>query len=372
MYNQNMSETKNNHYVPRFYLKNFLDCDEKIWKLDKTNNKIYHPDTLNAECSKQNLYTVKNKITKEEIDFVARLYNVHNDEILMDTINELAVYLNDCPADLVESYVNKNLPFGAEFNEYLKKKINNSGFSRTQETMITELYEENFVPIYQNIVKNCDISFIQQEWKKDILFYMGVNISNFALYYLGKMMKTLPGGHKINISNMKRLQDEILFYDIIIFMLVQYTRTKSSINKLKQLMEISNIPYIDNSNFAFLSMNIIIFKILASIIFNKSDFKLVLVKNNTEINFMTSDKPCINIFTTVIRDRLLFEDEMELFYPLSPSLAILFTQRSCYDKKEIIINSTKDIDVFNKAIIDAADRYLYADTEDLLNRYITK
>lgn len=45
-----MFKVKTQHYVPRFYLKNFMDSNERIWVYDKKNKSTFNPSILNIAC----------------------------------------------------------------------------------------------------------------------------------------------------------------------------------------------------------------------------------------------------------------------------------------------------------------------------------
>lgn len=45
-----MSKVKTQHYVPRFYLKNFMDSNERIWVYDKKNKSTFNPSIINVAC----------------------------------------------------------------------------------------------------------------------------------------------------------------------------------------------------------------------------------------------------------------------------------------------------------------------------------
>ena len=69
-----MNNTKNNHFVPQGYLKNFLNDNLSLYKYDLNNSlKSYEVTNLKKECSCKNLYSTKQKITyegqKEEENF---------------------------------------------------------------------------------------------------------------------------------------------------------------------------------------------------------------------------------------------------------------------------------------------------------------
>ena len=69
-----MNNTANNHFVPQGYLKKFFDENHCIYKCDLENSsKIYEVTDIKKECCKRNLYTVKNKITYNEIEYFCQI-----------------------------------------------------------------------------------------------------------------------------------------------------------------------------------------------------------------------------------------------------------------------------------------------------------
>ena len=45
-----MSKVKTQHYVPRFYLKNFMDSNERIWVYDKKKKSTFNSSIINIAC----------------------------------------------------------------------------------------------------------------------------------------------------------------------------------------------------------------------------------------------------------------------------------------------------------------------------------
>lgn len=90
------------------------------------------------------------------------------------------------------------------------------------------------------------------------------------------------------------------------------------------------------------------------------DYRIVFLINQTKYNFVTSDQPIINTYEN-------FYYNSELYYPLAPDLAMLFTNRKCYQKVEEI--TLKEIDVleYNKLLVKNADRFVYSLTDKELS-----
>lgn len=366
-----MNNTKNNHYVPKFYLKKFLDTDQKIWKLDKTNSKIYHPNNLKTECSSKNLYTVKNKITSTEVDIIIRLFELDKKEMHRKTLKHLTIFLNDEIAKLlkVEYPIDKNIE--KILNDSLNRDLNNSTISRTQEILITELFENKFIPIYEQILNTSSINFINQKINDSIALYACTNITKFVYKYLERKCEQLinskfPNGSAFTVKTN-------IYFDLILYFFFQELRTEDVVKKLKESLVASKLQEhinINSENFSFLTILMLLIRMSEKIFFINSPFKFVLIKNNTNLKFITSDCPCVNIYSSFIEDRLLQEHEIEFLFPLSPNISLLMTDKICYTSDNIIITKEKDIDIYNKTIIKTAKRYVYANSQNLLKRYV--
>lgn len=367
-----MNNTKNNHYVPRFYLKNFLDDDNRIWKLDKTNLKIYHPYNLNAECSKKNLYTGKNKITKTDVDIIIiRLFELDKRKMQKTTLNHLVVFLNDEIGKLLNINYPKDPNIEKRLNDSLNNDLNNNDISRTQELLITELYENKFLPIYERILNTNSIDFINQTIDDSIALYSCINITKFVYKYLQIKFEQLTNSrfHNKNIFTIK----ENTYFDLILYFFLQDLRTCNVIRNLQESLALSRLQEfvnINNENFSFLTISMLLITIAEKLFYINSPFKFILMKNETNINFVTSDCPCINVYASFIETRLLQEHEIEFLFPLSQNLALLMTDKICYTLNNIHIVKDIDMDVYNKTIIKTAQRYVYANSRNLLERYI--
>ena len=71
-------QTKNQHFVPRCYLKNFLDENGKIAVLDKQNLKIYKTNINNV--ANQNYFYDLPKNEHLDIQFFEKMFNTYEAE----------------------------------------------------------------------------------------------------------------------------------------------------------------------------------------------------------------------------------------------------------------------------------------------------
>ncbi len=142
---------------------------------------------------------------------------------------------------------------------------------------------------------------------------------------------------------------------------LQYTRTKKIRQSLIKNFETDlketyknkiNIETISHS-FAFLSADFI-----GNWISSEGNF--TLLKNNTEVDFITSDQPIYNHSSNY--ENLGTSDQMELFYPITPRLAVFISNK----KIENFYASTNLIEYYNNKIISEAEEFLFATNESQL------
>lgn len=139
-----------------------------------------------------------------------------------------------------------------------------------------------------------------------------------------------------------------------IFLGMQYTRTPKSRNgKINCLSEgrfqISN-------NFSFYWSYIFFSDSISSWI---SSAKVSLLKNKTNIPFITGDQPVINIKSEYDNTPA---KEIQLYYPISPKLALLF------DEKELFENpiSVDDVLFYNEKIKQASEALIVGNKKETL------
>ena len=164
-------------------------------------------------------------------------------------------------------------------------------------------------------------------------------------------------------------------FNFIFFICTQYFRTKA----IKERWISSFKPCLNNPNLG--SMNIkgenihlenlahhFFWYIQNSCVYNlkKKNAHLTLLINETDIPFITSDQPVINICANY---QQLSEEtkELILYYPISPNIAITINDENLED--EIKLNVEK-VDEYNNAIINASYQYIFADRLEVIERYM--
>ena len=78
-----MQSTKAQHYVPRLYLKQWADEDEKIWCLDRENNRIFNSNIMGV-AQERFFYEMK-RLKDEDFIILEKLWIENKSPILRET-----------------------------------------------------------------------------------------------------------------------------------------------------------------------------------------------------------------------------------------------------------------------------------------------
>lgn len=164
------------------------------------------------------------------------------------------------------------------------------------------------------------------------------------------------------------------FYSLI---LMQYFRTKRLYDNLKKgVDELVCEELKTESNEIFNVQNIITpfrqimsYNVAHYLITTKS--KTILLKNNTSQEFITSDQPVLNTYAdySILNHHT---DKFELYYPITPNIAILISDNDKYDNVSELNSNLDEVDYYNRKIINASQMQVYCSSATALDRYINK
>lgn len=163
-------------------------------------------------------------------------------------------------------------------------------------------------------------------------------------------------------------------YDFFEFLSVQMLRTWrskenifDSINKTIEKFNDTSLKGTTQAMFPLMMM--VNSQILASALC-KRNFYIELLNNETEHRFITGDFPIINLYADYDKvDESL--DKMELYYPLTPRIAII-CKNTISSNTTRTITSVCETDELNKKIFNAAKKEVYAKCVEDLRMYCGK
>lgn len=357
-----MYQTIRNHFLPQAYLNRFISSNQRVCCGNIENNTVFASNTNNIGC-KNNLYSINNKLTYNDIDNACILFNITKN---LQFLQILVSFLNDELADLISIEINNNLQAEKSANEFLQQ-INSPGTSRSQEILFT-FYEGQCQNIFNQIVETNDISVLNETHEEEsVLCYLWLKISDFIYKQLHSKLKyeikELSQDEKKQLKCQNEFKPDNM-YDLVHYLLIQYFRTEKSIEGIKTTLNIHNV----NPDVSFLCIHCIPIEMTKRLL--GDGYKIILIKNTSSIDFITCDQPCLNLYSSIITNRPLEDNELELYFPLTPKLALLCTNKQCYASKSIITSNDDSSNQYNKAIKFNSSRFIYGNTEILLRKYL--
>lgn len=228
--------------------------------------------------------------------------------------------------------------------------------------------------LHENLVKQFSIIF----QLKNLVESKGVNDQNIndaidiIIYNLEEDLHTgIEGTATKYIESI--LKEDISFYttdkgcmDFIYYLCVQYMRTQKI--KSSVVSAFSDINSIDISKIWNVLSHIFATNMGWSLYADRKVFKMILLKNESPIEFITGDQPVVNTFATE-GSSLIPPEKLEFYYPISPALAILITDNVNHDGISRLILNEKDMLLYNKLIERNSHDQIYAASKSILEKY---
>lgn len=149
--------------------------------------------------------------------------------------------------------------------------------------------------------------------------------------------------------------------DFIHGLFVQYYRTKAVKERVRQKQ---NALFDDIERVWDVLSHIMAIETGGSFFASRRDFRIVVLDNNTQVPFITSDQPLINMLT----DGKSWDapEKMELYYPLSPTQAMLYLEKVTPSGKFNNPVSIDDAHGYNKMMLDHSGLRVFSNSEEYL------
>lgn len=364
--------TKGSHSVWKHYLKKF--CSEKgaLFVTDLHSNKQYS-SSINNAAKENHIYTITEKISKDDVDAFKYIFKINvkgNDE---DFLFHLTCFLNNQPEltlkdNIVSEFIQKNI-----------KKDNDINYQRNQEKLFS-YYEDSFMPAYEMLI-NKNSEFYNSLFLTDVdleLAILAAIEQKTSMFLLKSIYTQLIKDISLNKEDVLDLKSELCdfqkkmdtffadmyefcnnkffnIYYFLTFILSQYFRTENRIRILDELAEYHAQKNPDaNYNIKSLAALFIHFQTQnMAKKFVQSKHKIIFVCNETEKLFFTSDCPIVN--TRSVDDNII-----ELYYPLTPRLGMLFSNDTPYKDITELNADIEKVNQLNKLMIKSGGRRIYS------------
>ncbi|WP_180855879.1 DUF4238 domain-containing protein, partial [Flavobacterium panici] len=260
-------EKKKHHYVWRDYLRSW-SSGEYVFTYSKNQNKIFTSNLMGVAMEKY-FYALDEFTLEEEINLK---------EVVKSCSNETVVELN---LELYESFIiySKILRFKKE-NAF----VIDSETKQEKLDKITKLIKSNLFEEFHTIIENYGSRIIK--------------IKKF--------------------EEIRMFDDEDNLFFLMIFLCSQFLRTKKMKKKLELMCEKNEliIPKFINI------ISLVFANSLAVSLADNKDVRYVFYENKTDLNFITSDQPLMNLKFND-KDESGKVIEFEFYYPINTRIAIL-------------------------------------------------
>lgn len=223
---------------------------------------------------------------------------------------------------------------------------------------------ESIMDIYQfinNELRKLSFEKYDDDKKAELLdFAKQFEESQFNCKIEERLKAVLPVLYKKDFSF---LDDEAIAMEFFHAIAEQYCRTK----KIKEgtnnaVMELKN-PNIRGHNVWILIRHSLAFKMGLSLFYNKYQ---VCLLENLDGNFITTDQPVINIHADCGNK---IPEDFELFYPISPSLALIISKQEKYPDRTILIVDDAEVMSWNERMAELSYNQLFSDKKSILESY---
>lgn len=308
-----MTKKRHQHYVWRYYLNAWAE-NEQIYCL--RNKKIFKTNLMGI-AQERDFYRLK-ELNEQDIFLINKLLIEQSPEFIRKE-HEILLKIFLAPYELIKK-LRKEKKMTPELEDILDEAVNN--------------FEENL----HAMIESQAIPYLDKLRKKDGMFLQDDDNCIEFFHYLAVQYHRTSKRKAAIIDTFKKIP-------------LQYVDMAATFN----IEKIWNImSHILSTNVAW------------SLFINRLKYKLILIENETQIPFITSDQPLIN--SAAVGG--LEPKTLDIYYPISPTVAIYLTENAVISTSNIVVNNMNEIDGYNKAIIGQAKEQLYANSKEVLERYV--
>lgn len=181
-------------------------------------------------------------------------------------------------------------------------------------------------------------------------------------YHTGIENKCLDILDSLRSGNDAFYQDEGRSADFLYFLSLQYFRTAKMRYGLRNIP--SHFPGHDPRRTAGILNHIHATNVGAGLFRERKDYRITFLRNATAVPFIAGDQPVINMLDPFATN------DLELFYPLSPGLAIVLSKDTVkFTNRELPV-TTFEVERYNYAIYSKSEDQVYSNDESYLRSIV--
>lgn len=320
------NKKRNHHYVFQAYLKNWVNANEKLWCL--RDCKVFDVKTNNIAFEKD-FYRVT-PLSCEEIKFLQLFFSKESDTFKKEMDHFLELY----------TIIDKNENFYKSINHCFSTDVPEISEAFTEINTMIDIARNNLMEeVY------CDFEGEACGWLKKLC---EENVD--FLYDSSKEEKER----------------------FITFICSQYFRTKRMKDHTMTVLKDAEEYFVskDFPQGSIKAENLyqpMLWLLSAKCSDALLNAHITLLINITDIPFITSDQPVINLkadYTDLSKQ----PDELVFYYPVSPRIAVKINDNICVNKIEL--TNENDIYKYNNLINRAAYKMTFSNVKSVLTQYV--
>lgn len=299
--------TKKQHYIWRKYLAPWTSNHSVTGRIICLRaNKIFSTSLMNI--AHENYFYETKKLSELEKEIIYEMI-IKRVKGVQKTINQNWLSLYCVPFDLADNY-------------FMNDKINQSSIKETQDfkDWIIEYIEK-----FHGLVETMGIPYISSLRENDLSFWKNEKDRDAFSYFLAN----------------------------------QYFRTKNMRDKMIRVFESLKTQMGDASDIHPGNMWIPLSLIFATNlgVYISHDLSAVLLQTKDGY-FMVGDQPILNTYATF--DLEIAPQDLELYYPITPSSALLLTKNPKYKNESIVLIESEEVEAYNRLEQEAASEIIFA------------
>ena len=330
-----MSKTKECHYVPQVYLKQWSNDNKKVNILDKESS-VTESLSIEKNFYERDLYNIK---FGEYLTFInkfpiSKKYFIENIQRILDTYN-VDIYYKEKLFDLNKQNLGcltevENIEF---FNNEGKIKAKNknkvySSLKQIKDTTIEDLFHDKIENKYNSTIENIKKHLVENNFNSFESSNKEINEIRILMLSMLLRCKETPGLFLQNQekNQRKKFLKTIFSNNVSLKKLLNYSERVDFLLDVYNLLTDAKkskyyIKYFVDTNYSIF---------------------LYYIESKNEIEFCTSDCPCIDI-------------KDELLMPLTPKLLLVASDSVIQDKNIIIVEKANESQVikYNNLILNS-------------------
>lgn len=180
--------------------------------------------------------------------------------------------------------------------------------------------------------------------------------------------KAIPWIDSLRVANADfvRVRENTLYY---LFLAMQYFRTKRMMTNVVSAFSgsIAGVTSDRVERIWQLMRHISATNVGYSLYQDREKFKTVFLRSDEQNPFITAAQPIVNTYRT--GSSLIAPEDLEFYYPLSPTLAMLHTEGAHGEHGSTVEVTPKRVDFYNRMMIDASPDYFFGSNRPQIEAY---